>query len=137
VVIDWGSVITQVLVVVLPVVVSAVIAWVGSEWAKLLKNQSYGKALQTITNMASSLIQAAYQIGEAQGWDAQKRHDYVLDQMKALAAKMHIPLTGEELDAILDAILEGTYRQSVVYKEIPPMSEAPAVDAPVAEAPAA
>jgi hypothetical protein len=107
--IDVGRIVTEVLVVLLPTVLTAAVTYALAEWAKWKKNEKYGTALTVIERLADSLVRAAYQIGEANGWTKEQRHDFVLDQMKALSERMNLPFDREDLDRILDAILEASY----------------------------
>jgi hypothetical protein len=109
VIIDWSSVITQLLIIVLPSVFTFAFSYAATQWAALKKNEKFANSIAIIEGMAENFITVAWKLGEVQGWDAKFRHDFVLMQLHNLAAKLHIPVSDEELDQILDAILETQY----------------------------
>lgn len=110
-VIDFSSIVTQILVWGIPVVLTSVVSLLVNEWKNLLKSQKFGHVIQVIQQLASTFISAAAQIAEEAGWTGQQCHDFVFSELKAAIGGLPIKFTDDEINKIIDGILEGTYAQ--------------------------
>lgn len=106
--IDWGDIITQVLLVlvkaVLPLVLTAIVAWLGLEWKKF---QS-GKHAELATRLAEAVkiaVTAAEQSGLA-GWIANEKEvkkqfaiDYVERYLEQFGLNVDVDLIADTIEA--------------------------------------
>lgn len=116
---DWNTIlaetITQVLVVVLPTVITYAITLAAKEFAELKRSEKYGSSLQFLQSMAETFVKAAFIEGEKNGWNGEARKDYVVERIMAAIAPLPVKFTVAEIEQIVDAIIEASYGDFVAW----------------------
>jgi hypothetical protein len=103
---DWNglltNVITQTLIVVIPVVITYVIAKVASTWTQFKAGSTSNDAIAVVETVAKIAVKAAQQYG---GTNEEKKQ-YAYGVVAEAVNQLPIKFTDEQIQSVIDASIE-------------------------------